>query len=53
MVFSKFEIVALIAVQASGLRVGVLSDMHVNLKYDPLYTSHDKNNCWTSGDLAD
>ena len=53
MVLSKFEPVALIAVQASALRVGVLSDMHVNLKYDPLYSHQDGNNCWASGDLAD
>ena len=53
MVFSKFEIAALVAVQASALRVGVLSDMHVNLKYDPLYSPHDGNNCWASGDLAE
>ena len=45
---SKFEIVALAALETSALKVGVISDLHVNQKYD-LYGK--TSNCWVGIDM--
>ena len=50
MLFSKFEIVALAAVETSALKVGVISDLHVNQKY-ALYGKTD--NCWEGVEMHD
>ena len=50
MQLSKFEIVALAALETSALRVGVISDLHVNQKY-ALYGG--TSNCWEGDDMHD
>ena len=48
MQLSKFEIIALAAVGTSALKVGVISDLHVNKSY-ALYGGTD--NCWEGVDM--
>ena len=57
---TKFYSAALGFAQASSLRVGVISDLHSNVKYDMFsaaqgnqFSNSVTDNCWASGPLAD